>query len=157
MYRFDATGWHPHADLPQPGACAAHRNKEAPAEAAPPIARRPVADDAPAGQDLGQAARGQRMLVHCILASFVLNAIARSVNVHRWGVFALFAGLTVYSLVAVARLCAGLGKSRAATVLCVVLSFVPLVGLVTWIVLSVQATRALRAAGWQVGFFGAKA
>jgi hypothetical protein len=38
-----------------------------------------------------------------------------------------------------------------------VLSCIPLLSLGLWILLSLQATRVLRAAGWRVGLLGARA
>jgi hypothetical protein len=160
VYRFDAAGWHPHADLPRPAIAApAPEDKDADADEEADDRdgdRRPAVHGVDAEEDLDKAARGQRMLVHGILGGFALNAMARS-GVQPWVMFALFMALAVYSLLGVVRLSAGLGKSRGATILCMVLTFVPLVSVLTWIVLSVQATRALRAAGWRVGLFGARA
>jgi hypothetical protein len=160
MYRFDAEGWHPHGDLPRPVPAPAAARKvedddEEDDDRAP--ARQPAGHGDDAAEDLEKPARAQRMLVHGILGGFVLNAVSRSGAVQPWVMFALFMALAVYSLLGVVRLSAGLGKSRTATILCMVLTFVPLVSVLTWIVLSVQATRALRAAGWRVGLFGARA
>jgi hypothetical protein len=71
-------------------------------------------------------------------------------------VFALYVALGIFSLVGVVRLSSGLGKPTGSTIFYMVLTFVPLVSLVAWIVLSLQATRRLRAAGWQVGLLGAR-
>jgi hypothetical protein len=163
LYRFDATGWHPHADLPQ-AASASARNDDADDEEESDddaeqrgAGGQPALHGVDAEEDLDKAARGQRMLVYGILGGFALNALARSGILQPWAVFALFMALSVYCLLGVVRLGTGLGKSRGVTILCMVLTFVPLVSVLTWIVLSVQATRALRAAGWRVGLFGARA
>ncbi|NML42630.1 hypothetical protein HHL11_02635 [Ramlibacter sp. G-1-2-2] len=145
IYRFDEKGWHPHAELARP--------------AAPPP-RADDDDDAPQPgaeeADLEKAARGQRMLVFSILGGFVLNALEYGANVSPVLVLALSLALTVYSLLGVLRLASGLRRSVGAKVACMVLTFLPLANLLTWIVLSVQATRALRAAGWRVGLLGAR-
>lgn len=155
IYRFDATGWHPYADLPQPQV----------APAAKAAARRADDDDeddedaaeaVEDGVDLDKAAQGQRMLALSILGALLVNGAARTGALSALPLFAMYAALGIYSLVGVVRLSTGLGKSTGSTIVYMVLTFVPLVSLAAWIVLSVQATRKLRAAGWQVGLLGAK-
>lgn len=152
IFRFDATGWNVHSDLPKPAAAAA------PATAA----RRPnsIEIDAAAeehdGSDLDKAASGQKILIYSILLGFVSNAVARS-GVHPLVPLLATAALAFYSLLGVVRLGSGLGKSTGTTIAFMVLSFVPLANIVSWIVLSIQATRRLRAAGWRVGLLGARA
>lgn len=147
IYRFDAAGWHPHAELPRPAAAAVAK-----AEREEPAASEAAADDA---RDLDKAARGQRMLVFSILGGLMVNAMAGA-KVNDIAVLALTLVLLVYSLMGVVRLASGLGRSTGATIVFMVLAFVPVLNLLTWIFLSVQATRALRAAGWEVGLLGAK-
>jgi len=149
IYRFDATGWHPHAELPRPA------TKPAPAARREDgdVESRPAEDD---GMDLDKVAAGQRMLVFSILGGFVLNAIERGAAPNQFVMIALGVALVVYSLLGVVRLAFGLGRSTVGTIVFMVLSFVPLLNLASWILLSVQATRALRAAGWRVGLLGAK-
>jgi hypothetical protein len=150
VYRFDASGWQPQAGLPRPE---------------PKAARAPASDfgDEPAAEsdhdgvvDLEKAARGQRMLVFSILGGFMLNGYERVTTPNVYVFIALTLFITIYSLVGVVRLSSGLGRSTGAKIVFMVLTFVPLANLVSWIVLSVQATRALRAAGWSVGLLGAK-
>jgi hypothetical protein len=154
-YRFDAEGWHPLGSLPKPVAKAA-----APAAPDDEDASRPsqLDDDVELDDalDLEKAAQGQRMLVMSVIGGFVLNAMARA-GVQPVLMLALLIALAIYGLLGVVRLGTGLGKSTGATIFCMVLSFFPLLNLLCWIALSVQATRALRAAGWQVGLLGAKA
>lgn len=102
------------------------------------------------------AAKGQRMLVLSILGALLVNGVARSGLLPVLPVFALYVALGIFSLVGVVRLSSGLGKPTGSTIFYMVLTFVPLVSLVAWIVLSLQATRRLRAAGWQVGLLGAR-
>lgn len=156
LYRFDAAGWQPVADLPRPAA--------APAPAAAVASRPQHAQDdgdSPAedddGLDLDKAAQGQRMLVFSILLTFGLNGAARAGALSPLLLFALYGAVAIFSLVGVVRLCSGLGKSTGQKIVYMVLSCVPLVSLAAWIVLSVQATRVLRAAGWRVGLLGARA
>ncbi len=152
IYRFDGTGWHPLADLPKPQA------------AVPPAARAAEKSDeddddedaeADDGVDLDKAASGQRILALGILLTIAANAAARS-GMSQGVVFAMFGALGVYSLVGVVRLASGLGKPTGGTIFYMVLTFVPLVSLAAWIVLSMQATKLLRAAGWRVGLLGAR-
>ncbi|MCD6078493.1 MAG: hypothetical protein K0R89_2431 [Ramlibacter sp.] len=154
VYRFDATGWQPIAELPQPQA--------APAAAA---AGKPTVDDdddddveeeIEDGVDLDKAAKGQRMLALSILGTLLVNGAARSGVLPVLPVFALYVALGIYSLLGVVRLSSGLGKPTGSTIFYMVLTFVPLVSLVAWITLSVQATRKLRSAGWRVGLLGAR-
>ena len=154
IYRFDATGWHPVGDLPKPQAQAAaakpdstHANDDKEEE---------VEEDVDDRVDLDKAARGQRMLALSILATLIVNGVARSGAISPLAAFAVFAAIGIYSLLGVVRLSSGLGKPTGATIFYMVLTFVPLVSLGAWIVLSVQATRLLRAAGWQVGLLGAR-
>jgi hypothetical protein len=154
MYRFDAQGWHPHADLPLPAPARDDAEEEDDEHDARPAS---VAGRTRAREfDLERAAVGQRMLVFSILGGFVVNGIERGAHPHFAVILALSLALTVYSLVGVVRLGSGLGRSTGAKISCMVLTCVPLVNLATWIVLSLQATRALRAAGWKVGLLGAK-
>ncbi|MEJ5989385.1 hypothetical protein WG902_05260 [Ramlibacter sp. PS3R-8] len=158
IYRFDATGWQPYADLPRP------QPQVAPVVTA---AARKVDDDddddeadaeeqVDAGVDLDKVANGQRMLVLSILGSLLVNGVARSGVLSTLPIFAMYVVLGLYSLVGVVRLSSGLGKPTPSTILYMVLTFVPLVSLGAWIWLSVQATRQLRAAGWRVGLLGAR-
>jgi hypothetical protein len=152
VYRFDTTGWHPHADLPQPQPAA----PVAAAKKAEDDGEDEVEEEIEDDVDLDKAAQGQRMLALSILGTLLVNGVARSGALSLLPVFALYVALGVYSLVGVVRLASGLGKTTGATIFYMVLTFVPLVSLVAWIVLSVQATRKLRAAGWRVGLLGAK-
>lgn len=156
VYHFDAEGWHPRGELPRPVAKAA-----APAAPEDDDVSRPSAledDDVEieAGLDLEKAAKGQRMLVMSVIGGFVLNAMVRA-GVQPLLMLALLIALGIYSLLGVVRLGTGLGKSTGATIFCMVLSFFPLLNVACWIVLSVQATRALKSAGYSVGLLGARA
>jgi len=151
LFRFDATGWNVHSDLPKPSPAALA------AKAVPPedsIEVEAAAEDHD-GSDLDKAASGQKILIYSIVLGFVFNAVTRA-GAHPAIALALTAALAVYSLLGVVRLGSGLGKSTGATIAFMVLSFVPLANIVTWIVLSVQATRRMRAAGWSVGLLGAR-
>jgi len=147
-FLFTTTGWSVRSQLPLPQT----RKVQATAAESAVAAEDEVQDQT----DLEKAAKGQRMLVHAVMAGLVLNAYERTSG-HPMVLLLLTALVTAYSLSGVVRLGSGLGKSTGHTVAFMVLTFVPLLNLAGWIFLSVQATRRLRAAGWQVGLFGARA
>jgi hypothetical protein len=62
----------------------------------------------------------------------------------------------VMALVGVYRLASAFGYSMVVRVLCLVLMFVPLVGLITLVVLNRRATSLLRGAGLRVGLLGVR-
>lgn len=160
VYRFGEGGWAPHAPLPVPQSRPASAADGQPRKAGMPRGDSP--DESPDAlddseeHDLDKAATGQKMLIASIVAGLVINAAART-GLPPTVLVVLALLLGTFSLLGVVRLCSGLGKSTGWTVACMVLSFVPLLSLACWITLSVQATRALRAAGWKVGLLGARA
>lgn len=105
---------------------------------------------------LSLAARGQKIVIYSILLNFVIGAMDRSQAVPPWVVQALFLGNAVLALLGVIRICSGLEKSQNYKLLVMVLSFFPLVNLVSLVYLNIQATRILRAAGYHVGLLGVK-
>ena len=62
----------------------------------------------------------------------------------------------VMSIVGVLRVDGGLGGSALSRTLYVVSMLLPLINLIIMVTLSMRATKALRAAGYQVGLLGAK-
>lgn len=62
-------------------------------------------------------------------------------------------GLQLYGCFRLAR---GLGWNVAITVVCLILMFVPIIGLLTLLILNQKATTALRAAGLHVGLLGVR-
>ncbi len=107
-------------------------------------------------QLLSLAARGQKIVIYSILMNFIVGAMDRSHAVPAWVVQALFLGTAVLALLGVIRICSGLGKSQNYKLLMMVLAFFPLVNLVALVYLNIQATRNLRAAGYDVGLLGVK-
>lgn len=152
IYRFDAAGWHPHADLPAPPSVV----REVSEDDEDAQALEPGTSTVEPERDLDRVAIGQRMLVFSVLGGFVVNAVERAGGAPPALVLGLALALTFYSLLGVVRLGSGLGRSTGATITLMVLTCVPLVNLATWIALSFQATRVLRAAGWKVGLLGAR-
>jgi hypothetical protein len=109
-----------------------------------------LADD---NSDLDRAASGQKLVIYSILASFALGAIAAAVFPP---VQYLQFALSIVAIVGVVRIASGLGRSMLARVIYALTMFIPLINIIVMVMLSVQTTRALREAGYEVGFFGAK-
>ncbi len=172
VFRFDGSGWQVYRALPvsaQPPATAAAdgtpvpdsrrgpASEDAPSRyAAPRSVHQLTAEDADDFEHMEKVARGQKMLVYSVLGGIVLRGLSASGTVPALVGALLSLALGIYSLLGVARLAIGLRKGNAGAITCMVLSFVPLLNIACWIVLSLQATRRLRAAGWQVGLFGAR-
>lgn len=104
----------------------------------------------------GLAAHGQKIVIRCIVLTFILRAAERAQALPDLVLQGLLVGVMIYSLVGVVRICSGLGESQNKKILFMVLAFVPLVNLVALVYLSVRASKMLRKAGWTVGLFGAR-
>jgi hypothetical protein len=102
---------------------------------------------------LNRVASGQRIIIISLIVSFAVASI-RSID-PRLG---LMIGLitVVMSIVGALRIDSGLEGSMLSRVLYVITMLVPLINMVIMVTLSVRATKALRAAGYKVGLFGAK-
>jgi hypothetical protein len=108
-----------------------------------------------AGTDgsIEDVAAGQRMIIFAILLNIV--AAILSVTVAESLIW-LGAGATVLAILGLVRLSDGLGYSGGTKILLIILSFFPLIALVMLLVINDKATKALRAAGYKVGLFGAR-
>lgn len=104
----------------------------------------------------GLAAHGQKIVIRCVVLTFVLRAVERAQVLPSFVVLALSFCVAIYSLVGVVRICSGLGESQNKKILFMVLAFVPILNVVALVYLSVRASRMLRSAGWRVGLFGAR-
>jgi len=156
LYIFGAQGWEVLGALPA----------EAPAPAAAggrarPASRQPAreSDDLYDEQELSLSlvASGQKTVIYCLIANFVLSAAARGGSIPPLIASALYIATAVASLFGIVRICSGLGMGTSGKVLFMVLAFVPLVNLVALVYLSSRTNRLLRANGWRVGLLGAKA
>ena len=107
---------------------------------------------APVDGDIEAVAAGQKLVIYAILVYFLAAAARVAI-----GPVALVGGLVALglALAGILRVGTGMGDSTAIKVLCVVLMFIPLVGLIMLLVLNSRATSRLRAAGYRVGFLGA--
>jgi hypothetical protein len=113
-------------------------------------------DDADHDELCVLAASGQRILIACIVLNLVLRAVAQSKAMPPLLLDVLGVALSIYAVLGTVRLCTAFQQSFNRKIVYMVLSFVPLVNVVLYIVLSIRATRMLRAAGWKVGLFGAR-
>ncbi len=109
-----------------------------------------------AEQDLGEVAAGQKLMIRSIVGTVLANAAARGSALGTKPLLFLYVVLAICCFAGIWRLCSGLGKKTATTFGLLVLNFVPPVNLVVCAVLSIQATRTLRAAGWKVGLLGSR-
>lgn len=105
------------------------------------------------GQTIEDVASGQRLIILAVLVNIVAAVLQAAVHPS----FALL-GLVgaVVAIVGLLRLGRGLDYSTATKVVLIVLSFVPLVNLVMLLIVNSRATKALRSAGYEVGFFGVR-
>ena len=113
-------------------------------------------DELDTGVQVWQVARGQKILIYCILLNFLFSALERTRTFPELVILGLYVLTAAWSLLGVARICSGLQRSQGQKILFMVLTFFPLINLVALVYLSMQATRQLREAGWSVGLFGAR-
>lgn len=108
---------------------------------------------------LRRIASGQRMMVWAVLLQFVAGGVNGAFQDHPMvrpiAVIAAFV-FAIMAIIGAVRLSRALGSHIVTTILVAILMIVPLVNLVTMLVLSMRATRALRKAGVRVGLMGAK-
>jgi hypothetical protein len=104
-------------------------------------------------ESLNRVARGQRQVMFALLAEIAASVIARAAP--QIGLLLLIAAF-IYSVVALLRLTSALGISIVSRVLLCVGLLIPLLSLLVLAVLSSRASRRLRAAGFRIGFLGAK-
>lgn len=103
---------------------------------------------------MNRVASGQRLLIAALIASLVAASIRTGVNPVAGVLLGLVA--VVMSIVGVLRIDGGLEGSVLSRILCVVAMLLPLINLIIMLTLNMRATKALRAAGYDVGFLGAK-
>lgn len=103
---------------------------------------------------LNRVASAQSFMVIAVIVVLVATITQPMI-----GPLALVASLVsgIMAVVSVIRLGLSLGTSGVMCFLLAVLMFIPLVNLLIMASLSARATKKLRASGYHVGFFGAKA
>jgi hypothetical protein len=124
-----------------------------------PVATSKVTGDIEASDDSERqalAASGQKIVIYCILANFVLRAIDQTHSLSIFVMQALYAATAIISLIGIVRICSGLQKGQGAKITFMMLSFWPLLNLITLIYLSAKTNRLLKDAGWRTGLFGAR-
>ena len=157
LYLFSARGWEVLGALP---AAAPATASAAESRARPGV--RPRDPEAAQAHDdeelpLSLVAGGQKLVIYCLIANFVLSAAARGGSIPPLVASALYIATAAVSLFGIVRICSGLGHGTTIKVLFMVLAFVPLVNLIALLYLSSKTNRLLRGAGWRVGLLGAKA
>jgi hypothetical protein len=103
--------------------------------------------------NIDEIAAGQKLVIYAILCYFL--AVVAQVAIGQLALVIALAALGL-AIAGVLKLSSGLMFSTVNKIICVVLMFVPLVGLLMLLVLNSKATSRLRAAGYTVGFLGAR-
>ena len=98
------------------------------------------------------SAGGQKLVIYAILIYFLAAASRLVIGPLALLIALLALGLAIAGIL---KLSAGMGFSTLTKIVCVVLMFVPLVGLIMLLVLNSKATKRLQAAGYRVGLLGA--
>jgi hypothetical protein len=121
---------------------------------APPKAHVADASSSPPAdvQRLNRVASGQRLVVVSLIVS--LAALGLRAAVGEAGMLISLFG-SIIGIVGVVRLSSALGSHVVVRVLYAICMLLPLVNLLIMARLSAKATKALRAAGYRVGLFGA--
>lgn len=127
-----------------------------PVEAVPESAAAQAAEGHDVDERAVLAASGQKIVIYCILLTFVVQALTQGNVVAPLVAMGMYFCVAAYSLFGVLRICSALGKSQNQKLTFMALSCMPWVNLVALIVLNVKATALLRAAGWRVGLLGAR-
>ena len=107
-------------------------------------------------RSLEQIASGQKLISYAILINLGLYLLSLMLGEMAALLLALVAiGAFVIALIGVGRISTGLGDSTASRILHAVALLVPLVSLVVLISINSRASKALKAAGYKIGFLGA--
>ena len=107
---------------------------------------------------LQRVASGQRMMVWSVLGTFLANGGMGSVH-STLGLavgFLFWLACLVFAIIGAVRLLRGLDAHVAMCVVVAIFMIVPLFNLIAMLILSMRATRALKAAGYKVGLMGAR-
>lgn len=102
------------------------------------------------------AGQGQRILVWCVLLAFLTRNLQRSELLPEFFGWAAAVALMAWAFRGVLMIASGFGYERGRKLALLFASTLPLIGIGTWIWLSLKTTRALREAGHEVGLFGVK-
>ena len=113
-----------------------------------------MAMETSSGNTMKEVATGQRLLILAIAVNIVAYILSSRVDQIIGLVVALIA--LVIAITGVIRATTGLGFSTPRKVIYVIGLFIPIIALIVLAMVSAEATKALRANGHEVGFFGAK-
>jgi hypothetical protein len=130
-----------------------------------PTARAPQAANSPPltvrfaptpSRSVEQIASGQKLISYAILINVGLYLLGLMLGEMAGLILGLLAiGGYVLALIGVGRISSGLGDSTASRILQAVALLVPIVSLVVLFSLNSRASKALKAAGYKIGFLGA--
>jgi len=113
-------------------------------------AAEPVEDDA----DLEALAFGQKLVIYSIIANFAWAAMRTSLPPLLGGLAAL--AITIMAFVGVWKITSALGSNIVMKILAILSMFIPLANVIVLVMLSMRATKRLRAGGYSVGLLGAR-
>lgn len=102
---------------------------------------------------LNRVASGQRIIIISLLVSIVSSMLR--VQIGDIAVI-ISIGATLVSVVGAVRLAAALGRSKLSQVFYGIVMILPLINLIIMLILSSQANKSLRDAGYKIGLLGAK-
>lgn len=105
---------------------------------------------------LKAAGRGQQILIWCVLLNIAARGLYRNPEIPMLLNWMVAVALIAWAFHGVLLIASGFGYGRGAKLGLLFGSTVPLLGIGLWIWLSMKTTRALKAAGYTVGFFGVK-
>lgn len=151
LYRFGSTGWQIASPLVDPAASrreqaagvASSDDEEVPGRTGPTV-------------DAERIASGQRTLILGIGLGFFFNRAINHPEMPPLAGDLAWLALGLLRLKGVTRMSVGLAHSRGWVIALMVMSFVPLVNLLSWIVINVRAMKVLRAEGYRIGLLGAR-
>jgi hypothetical protein len=114
-----------------------------------------MSTDAASTGTMQNVAMGQRLMILAIAVNIVAYVVTNAVD----PIIGLLVGLggLALAITGVLRATTGLGFSTSRKAMYVIGLFIPVVALIVLAVVSGEATKVLRANGYEVGFFGAKA
>jgi hypothetical protein len=110
--------------------------------------------DTPAANTMKDVALGQRLMIFAIIVNIVSYIMTNTID----PIVGLVVGLggLALAITGVIRATTGLGFSMVRKVLYVIGAFIPMIALIVLAMVSSEATKALKANGYKVGFFGAR-
>ena len=105
------------------------------------------------GGSMEEVAAGHKMVMYAILLNII--ALGLTIAVSEVFIFLSLVG-AVIAIVGIVRMASGLGYPVVVRVILILLMFVPFLSLLTLLLMSNRAQKALKAAGYEIGFLGAR-